>query len=323
MSALVLTVVQGGLIGPLDAAVRRDAAVRSPRRSCCSARACSAFPSLGAPAAVIAVNIALRRRHGAVRPVLQQLDLARGRRRRARRRARRVAIDAEPGARHRAAVAGPLFTEFGRNAPYWAAAAAMAIAVRAGVRPVAPRARRGGGRHERAGVRGSRQSGPREVGFRQELGAVRSLFPYLWPRRPRDLQAPRPVAMALLVGGQGHRRHRADDLQAARSTALTPGHATAALLAVPVMLIVAYGVARVGAQLFAELRDARVRQGRAACGARGRARAPSAISTRCRCASSRAPDRRPVARHRARHPRHRVPAVLSAVQRCSRPWSRS
>jgi ATP-binding cassette subfamily B protein len=106
-------------------------------------------------------------------------------------------------------------------------------------------------------MRGARVAKPvrgkaSEVGLLQELKAVRGLFPYLWPR-DWDLRARVLVSLAFLVIAKTVNvyvpllyKHAVD--------ALSPG--VAKTLAVPVGLIVAYGVARIGAQLFAELRDA-------------------------------------------------------------------
>jgi len=94
----------------------------------------------------------------------------------------------------------------------------------------------------------------REVGFKEELKAVGKLFPYLWPRQ-WELRARVLVAIAFLIVAKSltvyvpmFYKHAVD--------ALSPGKTAAALLAVPVMFIIGYGVARVGAQAFAELRDA-------------------------------------------------------------------
>ncbi len=91
-----------------------------------------------------------------------------------------------------------------------------------------------------------------EVGFWQELKALSGLFPYLWPRHSLELRVRVVIAVALLVVAKGVNvivpmlYKRAVD-------ALTPGHV--ALVAVPVMLVVSYGVARVLAQVSGELRD--------------------------------------------------------------------
>ena len=98
-------------------------------------------------------------------------------------------------------------------------------------------------------------SAKRETGLRQELGAIRGLFPYLWPKSRADLKLRVLGAMLLLIAA----KLIAVTVPMIYKTAvdeLTPGHAIAALVAVPVFLIVAYGVTRVSAQLFAELRDA-------------------------------------------------------------------
>ena len=92
-----------------------------------------------------------------------------------------------------------------------------------------------------------------EVGFKQELSAVLNLLPFLWPRDNWELRIRVIVAVALLIGAKSINvyvpmiyKHAVD--------MLTPGKA--ALIAVPVFLIISYGVARVCAQLFAESRDA-------------------------------------------------------------------
>ncbi|HZT50395.1 MAG TPA: ABC transporter ATP-binding protein/permease [Stellaceae bacterium] len=106
-------------------------------------------------------------------------------------------------------------------------------------------------------MRGRRPGGlsnkPTEVGFWQELKALSGLLPYLWPRDSLELRARVVIAIGFLVAAKGVNvgvpllYKRAVD-------ALTPGHAAAVV--VPVMLVVAYGLARVGAQVSAELRDA-------------------------------------------------------------------
>ncbi|HTO79218.1 MAG TPA: ABC transporter transmembrane domain-containing protein, partial [Methylocystis sp.] len=92
-----------------------------------------------------------------------------------------------------------------------------------------------------------------EVGFRQELVAVGKLLPFLWPRGAWDLRVRVLIAIGLLILAKSITvyvpmlyKHAVD--------ALSPGKAV--LVAVPVMFIIGYGVARVGAQAFAELRDA-------------------------------------------------------------------
>jgi ATP-binding cassette subfamily B protein len=92
-----------------------------------------------------------------------------------------------------------------------------------------------------------------EVGFGQELAAVGKLLPFLWPRGAWDLRIRVLIAVGFLVLAKSitvyvpmFYKHAVD--------ALSPGKAL--LVGVPIMLIVGYGVARVTAQGFAELRDA-------------------------------------------------------------------
>jgi ATP-binding cassette subfamily B protein len=86
-----------------------------------------------------------------------------------------------------------------------------------------------------------------------ELRSLARLIPYLWPKDAPDLRLRVAVALVFLAlaklinVGVPVLYKRAVD-------ALTPG--VAAVIVVPVMLVVAYGVARVLAQVFGELRDA-------------------------------------------------------------------
>jgi ATP-binding cassette, subfamily B, heavy metal transporter len=94
---------------------------------------------------------------------------------------------------------------------------------------------------------------PRQTGrLKDELRALRSLAPYLWPRESAGLRVRVVLAVAFLVAGRLVNitipflyKHAVD--------ALTPGKA---VIAVPVALIIAYGVARVMSQGFNELRNA-------------------------------------------------------------------
>jgi ABC-type transport system involved in Fe-S cluster assembly fused permease/ATPase subunit len=86
-----------------------------------------------------------------------------------------------------------------------------------------------------------------------ELRSLARLIPYLWPKNASDLRLRVVVALVFLAlaklinVGVPVLYKRAID-------ALTPG--TAAVIVVPVMLVIAYGGARVLAQVFGELRDA-------------------------------------------------------------------
>jgi ABC-type transport system involved in Fe-S cluster assembly fused permease/ATPase subunit len=93
---------------------------------------------------------------------------------------------------------------------------------------------------------------PSEVGLRQELKAVRGLFPYLWPRE-WDLRGRVLLSLAFLVAAKLVSVY-VPLLYKGAVDALSPGRSTA--IVVPAALIVFYGLGRVGAQLFAEVRDA-------------------------------------------------------------------
>src|SRR5262249_8872354 len=84
------------------------------------------------------------------------------------------------------------------------------------------------------------------------LRALRGLIPYLWPRDGWELRLRVVAALALLAGGKLVNiavpflyKHAVDTLSGKYG-----------LVVAPVMLIVAYGLARVCAQGFGELRDA-------------------------------------------------------------------
>ncbi|MBP2291813.1 ABCB family ABC transporter ATP-binding protein/permease [Azospirillum rugosum] len=87
-----------------------------------------------------------------------------------------------------------------------------------------------------------------------DLGALRSLVPYLWPADSLETKVRVVLALVLLVGAKAANVYvpifykRAVD-------ALGGGNASAAV-AIPLGLIVAYGLARVTSLVFAELRDA-------------------------------------------------------------------
>jgi len=84
---------------------------------------------------------------------------------------------------------------------------------------------------------------------------VAALLPYLWPRGANELKLRVVIAMVLLVLAKVANVVVPVFYKQAVD-ALTPGNAVAAALSVPVLLIVAYGVARALALAFGELRDA-------------------------------------------------------------------
>jgi ATP-binding cassette subfamily B protein len=98
-----------------------------------------------------------------------------------------------------------------------------------------------------------RHISPKKTGPRNDLNTIRTLLPYLWPRHLFEFKVRVVIAVALLVAAKAINvavpvfyKHAVD--------ALSPG--TAAVLAVPVILLVAYGLARVLSLAFGELRDA-------------------------------------------------------------------
>ena len=94
---------------------------------------------------------------------------------------------------------------------------------------------------------------PSDVGLWQELKALSGLFPYLWPRHSVELRFRVAVSLVLLIAAKGITVF-VPVLYKRAVDALSPEHA--AILIVPAVLIIGYGVARVSAQLFTELRDA-------------------------------------------------------------------
>src|SRR5689334_3128824 len=105
------------------------------------------------------------------------------------------------------------------------------------------------GRDMRRGATSTSPSGDTAA----EMRSLARLVPYLWPKHAPELRLRVVAALAFLAlaklinVGVPVLYKRAVD-------ALTPG--TAAVIVVPVMLVFAYGVARVLAQVFGELRDA-------------------------------------------------------------------
>ncbi|HJU19127.1 MAG TPA: ABC transporter ATP-binding protein/permease [Stellaceae bacterium] len=100
--------------------------------------------------------------------------------------------------------------------------------------------------------------GPRAKGrFKDELRALKGLLPYLWPRGARELRVRVVLALVLLLAGKLVNIY-VPFLYKEAVDALSPGRLPAGrgLLAVPVVIIVAYGLARIMAQGFNQLRDA-------------------------------------------------------------------
>lgn len=90
-----------------------------------------------------------------------------------------------------------------------------------------------------------------------EMRAIRALAPYLWPKGQVEMRVRVAIALVLLVAAKVATVAvpavfgRAVDALEADATATAAG----AAIAVPVSLLVGYGLLRVGQQAFAELRD--------------------------------------------------------------------
>ena len=94
---------------------------------------------------------------------------------------------------------------------------------------------------------------PRPKGrLKDELRALKSLAPYLWPRESFGLRARVVLAVVFLLAGKLVNIY-VPLLYKQAVDALTPGNA---MVVVPVALIIAYGIARVMSQGFNELRNA-------------------------------------------------------------------
>ena len=98
-----------------------------------------------------------------------------------------------------------------------------------------------------------RSHSPPSTGARNDLKTIRTLLPYLWPAGERSLRARVVIAMGFLVLAKGTNvvvpifyKHAVDALSAD----------TSLIVAVPVALLIGYGLTRVMAQAFGEFRDA-------------------------------------------------------------------
>jgi len=101
--------------------------------------------------------------------------------------------------------------------------------------------------------RGGTSPSPVSGDSRSELRSLARLAPYLWPKGASDLRLRVVVALLFLALAKGI-NVTVPILYKRAVDALTPG--VAAVIAVPVALVVGYGIVRVLAQVFGELRDA-------------------------------------------------------------------
>src|SRR5512134_1522640 len=87
---------------------------------------------------------------------------------------------------------------------------------------------------------------------RNDIATLRTLLPYLWPRESMELRLRVAAAIVLLIAAKGVNVAVPWFYKMAVDALTGAG----AAVAVPVFILVAYGVARVSAQAFGELRDA-------------------------------------------------------------------
>jgi ATP-binding cassette subfamily B protein len=90
---------------------------------------------------------------------------------------------------------------------------------------------------------------------RSHLATLATLAPYLWPRGDFGLRARVVVAMLFLVMAKATNVY-VPMLYARAVDALSPQQGAAAIMAIPVALILGYGLLRVATSAFGELRDA-------------------------------------------------------------------
>ena len=102
------------------------------------------------------------------------------------------------------------------------------------------------------------------------LRALKGLGPYLWPRDSVELRARVVLALALLVAGKLINITVPLFYKAAVDALSGPGAAAAGLIAVPIGVILAYGLARVLSQGAEAARDREVDQSHLALSGRAR-----------------------------------------------------
>jgi len=97
---------------------------------------------------------------------------------------------------------------------------------------------------------------PERTGSRNDWQTIGTLLPYLWPRESLELRTRVVLALILLAAAKAINVVVPVFYKLAVDALTTSSGATGAIVAVPVFLLVAYGVARILAQAFGELRDA-------------------------------------------------------------------
>jgi len=95
---------------------------------------------------------------------------------------------------------------------------------------------------------------PQRTGPRNDWKTLKTLLPYLWPKNAQNLRIRVVIALLFLAAAKG--LNVSVPIFYKKAVDALSMDATAQLLAVPIMLLVGYGVARVLSQAFGELRDA-------------------------------------------------------------------
>jgi ABC-type transport system involved in Fe-S cluster assembly fused permease/ATPase subunit len=90
---------------------------------------------------------------------------------------------------------------------------------------------------------------------RGHASTLRTLAPYLWPKNQTELRVRVIIALVLMLVAKGA-NVLVPIVYARAVDALTPQQGVAAIVALPVALVVGYGLLRVASSSFAELRDA-------------------------------------------------------------------
>ena len=226
------------------------------------------------------------------------------------------------------AMAGFLFADLGRGSPFLCGAVLIAVALL-----LALNLFRGLGAAPLAGGRADRPRGMSRRGRPIIAGPAAA-------ERPAQKTSCARSARSPLICGRAIRRScgcgwcwrsafwspagwSTSPSRFSTSTRSTPWRRARRSIAVPVALIVAYGLARVMAQGFNELRNAVFAKVDPARGAAARPVGVPPCPRAGAALSSRTPHRRVVAGDRARHRRHRISCCLSCCSTSSRPCSRS
>ncbi|WP_417783193.1 ABCB family ABC transporter ATP-binding protein/permease [Terasakiella pusilla] len=103
-------------------------------------------------------------------------------------------------------------------------------------------------------MRSLSQDAPKPSASRKDWKTLKTLLPYLWPKDAAGLRTRVVIALLLLAAAKA--TNVAVPLFYKEAVDVLSADKGAGLIAVPVFLLIAYGVARVLAQAFGELRDA-------------------------------------------------------------------